>query len=138
IVMRRRSRLRRTVRARETGEVVMEDSAFRRSWSEMRIAGSHLRSAGGLLLAAVRESAGTVLVRAWDSRLLVAARRRVEQWRPGTRPELVRISLKEQARVIDTLARRLSTSRDELEELSRLVGGIEERFAALPKEQRTA
>jgi len=40
--------------------------------------------------------------------------------------------------VIDTLARRLSASRDELEELSRLVEGIEERFTALPKEQRTA
>ena len=39
--------------------------------------------------------------------------------------------------MIDTLARRLSTSRDELEELSRLVAGIEERFSTLPKE-RTA
>ena len=115
----------------------MEDSAFRRSLSEMRIAGSHLRSAGALLLDAMRESAATLLARAWDSRVLVGLRRRVEQWRPGSRPELVRISLKEQARVIDTLARRLSASRDELEELSRLVAGIEERFATLPKE-RTA
>lgn len=64
-------------------------------------------------------------------------RRRIEEWRPGTRPELVRISLKEQARVIDTLARRLSASRDELEELSQLDAGIEERFAELPK-ARTA
>ena len=54
------------------------------------------------------------------------------RWLPA-----IRISLKEQAKVIDTLARRLSASRDELEELSRLVVGIEERFAALPKE-RTA
>jgi hypothetical protein len=115
----------------------MEDSAFRRSVSEMRIAGSHLRTAGALLLAAMRESASTLLDRGWDSRALVALRRRLEQWRPGTRPELVRISLKEQAKVIDVLARRLSASRDELEELSRLVGGLEERFAVLPRE-RTA
>ncbi len=117
----------------------MENSAFRRSVSEMRTAGIHLRSAGEILLAAVRENAGALLARAWDSRILVTARRRIEQWRslPGTRPELVRISLKEQAKVIDTVARRLSASRDELEELSRLVAGIEERFAALPKE-RTA
>ena len=117
----------------------MEDSAFGRALSEMRTAGSHLRSAGGLLLAAMRESTGALVARAWDGRVLVTMRRRVEQFRslPGTRPELVRISLKEQAKVIDTLARRLSTSRDELEELSRLVEGIEERFAALPKE-RTA
>ena len=117
----------------------MEDSRFRRSLSEMRIAGSHLWSAGELLLAAMRENTGALLARAWDGRVLVIMRRRVEQFRslPGTRPELVRISLKEQAKVIDTLARRLSTSRDELEELSRLVEEIEERFAALPKE-RTA
>ena len=101
----------------------MEDSGFRRSLSEMRSAGSHLRSAGELLLAAMRDSAGALLARVWDGRVLVTMRRRVEQFRslPGTRPELVRISLKEQAKVIDTLARRLSTSRDELEELSRLV-----------------
>jgi len=118
----------------------MEDSGFRRSLSEMRSAGSHLRSAGELLLAAMRDSAGALLARVWDGRVLVTMRRRVEQFRslPGTRPELVRISLKEQAKVIDTLARRLSASRDELEELSRLVEGIEERFTALPKEQRTA
>ena len=118
----------------------MEDSRLRRSLSEMRSAGSHLRSAGELLLAAMRDSAGTLLARAWDGRVLVTMRRRVEQFRslPGTRPELVRISLKEQAKVIDTLARRLSASRDELEELSRLVAGIEERDAALPREQRTA
>ena len=118
----------------------MEDSRLRRSLSEMRSAGSHLRSAGELLLAAMRDSAGTLLARVWDGRVLVTMRRRVEQFRslPGTRPELVRISLKEQAKVIDTLARRLSASRDELEELSRLVAGIEERYAALPKEQRTA
>jgi hypothetical protein len=117
----------------------MEDSGFRRSLTEMRAAGSHLWSAGALLVAATRETAGALLARAWDSRVLVSVRRRVEQWRslPGTRPELVRISLKEQAKVIDTVARRLSTSRDELEELSRLVEGIEERFVALPKE-RTA
>jgi len=108
----------------------MEDSGFRRSLGEMRSAGSHLRSAGELLLAAMRDSAGTLFARAWDGRVLVTMRRRVEQFRslPGTRPE---------AKVIDTVARRLSTSRDELEELSRLVEEIEERFAALPKE-RTA
>src|SRR5437773_1323612 len=81
----------------------MEDSGFRRSLSEMRSAGSHLRSAGELLLAAMRDSAGTLLARVWDGRVLVTMRRRVEQFRslPGTRPELVRISLKEQAQAIE-------------------------------------
>jgi flagellar motility protein MotE (MotC chaperone) len=117
----------------------MEDSMFRRSLNEMRTAGSHLRFAGELLVAATRESASALLARAWDSRVLVTVRRRVEQWRsrPGTRPELVRITLKEQAKVVDTLARRLSALRDELEHLSQQVAGLEERFAALPKE-RTA
>ncbi len=117
----------------------MEDSTFRGSWNEMRTAGSHLRAAGELLVGAARETASGLLARAWDSRVLITVRRRLEQWRsrPGARPELVRISLKEQAKVVDTLARRLSALRDELEQLSQQVGGLEERFAAVPKE-RTA
>jgi len=42
----------------------MEDSRFRRSLSEMRSAGSHLRAAGELLLAAMRDSAGTARTQA--------------------------------------------------------------------------
>ena len=115
----------------------MEDSMLRRSWNEMRSAGSHLRSAGEILVAAARESASAVLAGVWDSRVLVTARRRIEQWRswPGARPQFVRISLKEQAKVVDTLARRLSALRDELEQLSQQVAGLEERFVALPKER---
>ena len=41
----------------------MEDSRFRRSLGEMRIAGSHLWSAGELLLAAMRENTGALLAR---------------------------------------------------------------------------
>jgi len=115
----------------------MEDSTFRRSLSEMRTAGSHLRAAGELLVAGARESGSALLTRAWDSRVLVTFRRRVEQVRsrPGARSEFVRISLKEQAKVVDTLARRLSALRDELDQLSQLVAGLEERFTALPKER---
>ena len=122
----------------------MEDSGYRRSLEEARAAGSHLWTAAELFVASVRESAkalgrrgGEVLARVWDSRVLVSARRRVEtlRSRPGTRPELVRISLKEQAKVIDSLAKRLSMSRDELEELSRLVAHLEERFAELGKQR---
>src|SRR5437773_1648759 len=96
-----------------------------------------LRPAGEILVAAARESASAVLAGVWDSRVLVTARRRIEQWRsrPGARPQFVRISLKEQAKVVDTLARRLSTLRDELEQLSQQVAGLEERFVALPKER---
>jgi hypothetical protein len=125
-------------------DVVMEDSGFSRSLEEMRTAGQHLRSAAELFAAGVRERAnavgrviGEILARAWDSRVVVTGRRRVESLRslPGARPELVRISLKEQAKVIDGLAKRLSTSRDELEELSRVVTQLEERFAAVGKER---
>jgi hypothetical protein len=60
--------------------------------------------------------------RRWESRLIVGARRRIAALRTnaGERPELVLLSLKEQAQVLDALARRLSASRDETEELCRL------------------
>jgi hypothetical protein len=123
-------------------EDATEDSGYRRSLEEARAAGSHLSTAAQLFAASVRESAkalgrrgGEILARIWDSRVLVSARRRFETLRPGTRPELVRISLKEQAKVIDSLARRLATSRDELEELIRLVADLEDRFAALAKQR---
>jgi len=115
----------------------MDDSNLQRSLNEVRNAGRHLRSAGELLAAAARENAnelmrrsGAILRRAWDSRPVVGARRRVETWRsgPNGRPQLVRITLKEKAKVIEGLAKRLSILRDELEELSRLVSHLEDRF----------
>ena len=122
----------------------MDESNFRRSLDEVRSAGTHLRSAGELLAAGMRGSAnellrrgGDLVRRVWDSRPIVTARRRVESWRfgPSDRPELVKITLKEQAKVIEGVAKRLSASRDELEELSRLVGHLEERFGVVGRDR---
>src|SRR5262249_20668025 len=102
---------------------------------------SHLRHAGSLFFAGVREATAVFtrrglndpIARAWDSRVVVSVRRRVAQLRsqPGSRAELLRISLKEQAKVIESLAHRLSTSRDELEQLSHFVAQLEERLGAI-------